>query len=513
MLTVPPGEVEAEERREQRHRDRDRHQERRAEPAQEQPQHDDRERDAETEVVADHLDGTMDVGGLVVCLPEHEARAGERSFGERRRRGLEPLHHLQDVHADLAVGVHRDGPRAVGEDEALAVGERDLDVRDVAQPHREPVAPLQDQLPEVPRLERAGEPQRVAPLADAHVAARDVLVGAGQTGRGRELDAEARGLVGVEGDAHLALAPAVDLGARDPGHALEPGLHDLLGVLLVALDVARVALPGLRHEPRDGAAVAADGVDDRLVGVLGVARHAVEAVEHLDEPAPQIVPDHELDGHLALAALGLGDDAAHAGQPAQHLLLRLDDLRLDLLGRRGPPPGADGDLRPLDLGRELDGEAGQADRAEQEDEQHRHQGGGPVRQREARPDHCDGSAFTTRTGCPGRRRSPPQVTTRSPGARRDRITPKAPRSRPAPAVRGAGARRRGPPRGRRGEARPDHPEGSAFTIRTGCPGRRRSPPRVTTRSPGAMPSTSMSSSWAIPGTTATRSARPFSSTR
>ena len=54
----------------------------------------------------------------------------------------------------------------------------------------------------------------------------------------------------------------------------------------------------------------------------GVARNAIEAVEHLDQPAPQVVPDQELDGHLALAALGPGDDAAHPQQPAQHLLLR-----------------------------------------------------------------------------------------------------------------------------------------------------------------------------------------------
>ena len=440
----PPGEVEAQERREQRHRYRDRHQQRRAEPAQEQPEHGYREQDAETEVVADHLDRPNDVGGLVVGLLEHELRAGERTFGELRRRDPEPLHHREDVHADLAVGVHRDRPHAVGDDEALAIGERDLDVGHVAQPHRKAVAPLQDQLSEVPGIERAGEPQRVAPLADVHVAAGDVLVGAGESRRGRELDIEARGLVGVEGDADLALAPAVDLGARDPGHALEPGLDDLLGVLLVALDVARVPLPGDGHEPRDGAAVAAHGVDDRLVGVLGVARNAVEAVEHLDQPAPKVVPDQELDGHLALAALGLGDDAAHPGQAAQHLLLRLDDLRLDLLRRGGPPRGTDGDLRPLDLGRELDGEAGHADGAEQDDEKHRHQRGGPVGERETRP---------------------------------------------------------------------DHPEAPSFTILTACPGRSRSPPRMTTRSPGAMPSTSISSPSAIPGVTATRSARPFSSTR
>ena len=427
----PPGELEAEERGEERDRDRDRHQERGAEPAQEQPQHDDGEHDAEPEVVADHLDRSVDVGGLVVDLPEHEPRAGERAFGELRRRGPEPLHHLEDVHADLAVGVHRDGPHPVGDDEALAVCERDLDVGHVAQPDGQAVAPLQDQLPEVLGIERAGEPQRVAALADAHVAAGDVLVGAGEAGRGRKPDAETRGPVGVEGDAHLALAPAVDLGARDAGHALEPGLDDLLRVLLVALDVARVPLPGGGHEPRDGAAVAAHGVDDRLVGVLGVARHAVEAVEHLDQPAPQVVPDHELDGHLALAALGLGDDAAHPGQPAQHLLLRLDDLRLDLLRRGGAPCGADGDLRPLDLGRELDGEAGQADGAEQDDEQHRHQGGGAVRQREARPDHPEGSIIP---------RTPSVILT-------------APRSRPSPAARGAGARRRESRHGHRGRCR------------------------------------------------------------
>ena len=340
--------------------------------------------------------------------------------------------------------VHRNRPHAIGNDEALAIGERDLDVGHVAQAHRKAVAPLQDQLSEVPGVERAGEPQRVAPLADAHVASGDVLVGAGQPRRGRKLHTEARGPVGIEGEADLAVPPAVDLGARDPGHALEPGLDDLLGVFLVSLDVARVPLPGDGHEPRDGSAVAAHGVDHRLVGVLRIARNAVEAVEHLDQPAPKVVPHQELDGHLALAALGLGHDAAHPRQAAKHLLLRLDDLRFDFLRSGGPPRGSNGDLRALDFGGELDGEAGHADGPEQDDEQHRDQSGSPVGE---------------------------------------------------------------------GQARPDHPEGVPVMTVTGCPGRSRSPPRVTTRSPGEMPLTSMSSPCAMPGVTTTRSARPLSSTR
>ena len=66
---------------------------------------------------------------------------------------------------------------------------------------------------------------------------------------------------------------------------------------------------------------------------VGVARNAVEAVERLDQPAPQVVPDQELDGHLTLAALGLGDDAAHPRQTAQHLLLRF--CRHELPGFEG----------------------------------------------------------------------------------------------------------------------------------------------------------------------------------
>ena len=446
----PPGSVEAEERRKERHRYRHRNQQRRAEPPQEPPQHHDGEHDAQSEVVADHLDRAMNVDGLVVDLPERQVRAREGAPDEFHRCLLEARHHFQDVHADLAMGVHRDRAHPVGEHEALAIDERDLDVGHVAQPHREAVAPFQHQPPELLGTERSGEPQRVAALADAHVPARDVLVGAGQACRGRKLDSEARRLVRVEGDADFAFASAVDLGACDTGYALEPRLDHLLGVVLVTLDVAGVPFAGARDEPGDGTAVAADGVDDRLVGVLGIARNAVEAVEDLNEAAAQVVPDHELDGHLALAALGLGDDAVHPRQPAQHLFLRLDDLRLDLLGSGGAPRGADGDLRPLDLGGELDRKPRQAERTEQGDEEHRDQRRGRVGERESRPAHPAGWADL---------------------------------------------------------------EGLEGMTATGCPGRSRSPPRITTRSPAVMPSTSMRSPWAMPGVTATRSARSFSPTR
>ena len=105
---------------------------------------------------------------------------------------------------------------SVRQHEALAIGERDLDVGHVAQPYRKPVPPLQHQVAEGPGIERAGEPQGVATLADVHVAAGDVLVAAGEAGRGREVDAEARGPVRVERDPDLAFAPPVDLRARHP---------------------------------------------------------------------------------------------------------------------------------------------------------------------------------------------------------------------------------------------------------------------------------------------------------
>ena len=442
----PPGEVERQERREEGHRDRDRDQQRRAQAVQEPPQHPDRERHAEAQVVAHHREGAVDVDGLVVNLFEGEPRALERPLGQLRRGLPEPRHHFEDVHPDLSVGVHRDRSHSPGEDEALAIDEGHFGVRDVPQPHRESVAPLEDQLAKPLGVHRAGEAQGVAALADAHVAAGGVLVGAGQASRRGQVDAEARRLVRIEGDADLALAPPVDLGARHPGDALQTGLHDLFGVVLVALDIARVPLPGAGDEPRDGAAPPADGIDHRLVRVLGVAGNPVQAVEHFDEPAAQIVADREFDGDFALPALGLGNDAGHPGQPAQHLLLRLDDLRLHLLGRGGAPRGADGDLRSLDLGRQLDRQARKAEAAEQDDEQYRDQRRGGVGEREPGPAHAEASAVD---GAGGEVAGPGMES-----ADRARLMSGVRRpSRRPPTARNAAARRPGSPRGRRGRRR------------------------------------------------------------
>jgi hypothetical protein len=273
------------------------------------------------------------------------------------------------------------------DDEALAVHHLYVDVGDVAQHHGPAVTPFQYQLAELPGVKGAGEAQRVAALAYAGLAGGNVFVASGEPGGIGKLDAQARGLVGVESDAHLALAAAANLGTGDARNPLEARLNDFLDVVLVALDVSRVAVDGLEDEPGDGAAAAAHGADDGLIGVIGIAGHAVGAVQYFQKTAPQILAHGKGDGDLALAAPGLGEHLGHARQAPQHLLLRLDDFRLDFFRRRRAPRGANGDLGLLDLGGELHRQTPETYRSEQHHQQHRDQRPHRIGKRQPGPAH------------------------------------------------------------------------------------------------------------------------------
>ncbi len=356
----------------------------------------------------------MDVDGLVVHLFQRQIGARQRPLSQLLGGALEPVHDIQHVDADFPVGVDGHGAFAPGDDETLSVHHALFDYRHVAQSYRLAVAPVEHHVAELLRVVRAGEAQGVTAFADVGFATGDVLVATSAACRFRQLDAQHCRPVGVESNPHFALAPATNLGPGDTGHALEACLHDLLHVVLVALDIARVAVGGLENEPGDGAAAPAHGADHRLVGVVRITGDAIQAIENFQQTTIEIMTDLELDADLALAPARLGEHLGHPRQSPQYLLLGLDDLRFHLFRRRRAPAGADGDLGLLDLRGQLYGQSRETQGAEQHHQQHRYRCRHGVAQRQPRPAHGKSTVSMMVTLCPGRRRSPPRTTTRSP---------------------------------------------------------------------------------------------------
>ena len=241
------------------------------------------------------------------------------------------------------------------------------------------VSPGQHHVTQLLELVLAGEPDGV--LAAPHVleSAGDVRVAAGHAREQGHIDAERRGPIGIEGDAYLAVAAAVDVGVRDPGYALDARLDDLLDEILVTGDVPLVARQGLDREPGDRIAEAsAARVHDRLIDVDRVARYPVQAIHDLDQGALELRVDVEAQGNGTAATRSGGFHQLQAGQAAQRVLLGLDDFRFHLLGRGGAPAGGDLDNRALDVRYHLHRHAQQGDGAEQQHQQDGHDDGDGV---------------------------------------------------------------------------------------------------------------------------------------
>ena len=336
----------------------------------------------------------------------------QRARAQFRRGLLQAGHDPQHIDARLALGVDRDGRRAPGQHKALFVGPAFLDRGHIAQIDRSARAPFQDHPAQITRLIFAGEAQAVFTLAHIGETAGDIRAGAGQLHHPIELHAEARHLVGIKGDPELPLAAAIDLRAGHARHALKTRLHDLFNIIFVGLDRSFIARRGLDDEPGDGPRVLPDRRDRRLGGVSGIIGDLIEPVHHLDQGAPHVHIDREAQIDLGPPLKGLRANLGQARQAAQHIFLDLDDLGLHLIGRGRAPVGGDRDLRLLDLGGKLDGQARQADQAEDQDQRQRDQQGHGIGQPRAGDDHRR-PPLMIRTGWPGRRRSLPRVTIRS----------------------------------------------------------------------------------------------------
>ncbi len=248
------------------------------------------------------------------------------------------------------------------------------DRRDVGEAHGPPVAPVEHQLAEVVRPVAAGKAQRVLAPAELGEAAGDVVRAAGDADDGRDRDAELRGAVGIELDAQLVRRAGIDVDRADARDRLDARAHQVLDLAPVVLDRAGRARLQLHEEPgqrlvRPAAAVLAER-DARRVGVARQRRQLVHARDHVDERAAHVRADRELEVDEGAACIRERLDLLQARQAAQRLLLRLDQLGLDLGGRGRAPAGEDRDDRLVDVREQLHRQADERDEAEHDDEAH-----------------------------------------------------------------------------------------------------------------------------------------------
>jgi hypothetical protein len=111
---------------------------------------------------------------------------------------------------------------------------------------------------------------------------------------------------------------------------------------------------------------------DRAVRVARQRGQAAHAADDIDERRFHVRADRERQEDLAAAGIGVAVDFLNAREALQHLLLGLEQLGLDFLGRGAAPVREDRDLRTLDVGEELQRQVLQTERAEQAHEQHSH---------------------------------------------------------------------------------------------------------------------------------------------
>ena len=248
------------------------------------------------------------------------------------------------------------------------ITEDGLDARDVVKMNRLAVPPREHHVVEALDAVLARESDRIRTPADVLKSAGHVGVVTGEPSKSGYFDAQRRGLIRVESDPHLPVSAAVDVSRGDTRDLLDFGLDDFLHEILIAGDVAVVTGKGLDGKPGDGGAeTPAPRIDDRLVHIGRITRHAVEPIHHLDQRSFQPSIDAKIEGDGSVAAARGRLDFLQSGQAAKRILLGLDDLRFDLLGRRRPPPGIDLDERSFNVGDHLDRHADERDGPEHQD--------------------------------------------------------------------------------------------------------------------------------------------------
>jgi len=351
--------------------DRDTDQERRPELAQEQPQHADREDDPRDQVAAHEAERLVDENRRLEGLLDRETHLGERPFPQLPDLRADRAQRCQHIGPGFLLDLDRDGRVVVLHRERVAVAALDRDGRDVGETHRPPVAPVEHEVAELLRPVAAGKAQGVRAPAELREAAGHVVRAARDTGDHGDRDAEFRGAVGIEGDAQFVRRAGMDGDRADARDRLDARAHQVLDLAPVVLDRAGRAGLQLHEEPGQRfvrAAAAGAKLDARRVGVAWQRRQLVHARNHVDQRAAHVRADREFEVDERAAGVCEGLDLLQSRQAAQRLLLRLDQLGLDL-GRRGGAPGREyRDDRLLDVRKELHRQPDQRDDAEHDDE-------------------------------------------------------------------------------------------------------------------------------------------------
>ena len=253
------------------------------------------------------------------------------------------------------------------------VGHAVLDRRDVAQQDRMPVALADDDVAELgDRLHAAARAQRHLRRAGLDAAAGNLgvlrLQRARDVGHGQVVGLQPRR---VERDVDLALPSADQQDLADAVDALELAPQRLVGVLGDVAD----RLVGGDRDRHDRRRVRIELLDRRLLDVLRQERQdAVDAVAHFLRGDVAVLLEQEGDDHGRHAFGGRRAQFVDAADGVDGFLDLVRDLGLDFLWRRAWQARRHDDGGEIDLGKAIEAEPGERERADDRQRENQHAG-------------------------------------------------------------------------------------------------------------------------------------------
>ena len=235
--------------------------------------------------------------------------------------------------------IHRNGRTALVDHKTFRICHPHIHLGHITQQHRTPVAPVEYHFTQLLDRKGTGKTQGIAPLANIGSTGRDILVGTCQLRNYWNLNTQTRGLVGIKGDTYFAWSSAAHLGHGHTTDTLIAGLYNILDKIQIGDNIAIIARQRLDNKPGDCPTAFADGTQHRLIGIIRVTAHPVQAIQHINQPALQVSTHGKGNRNAGAATLCRRVHLGHALQATQHLFLWLDDFSLDFLRGRCTPAG------------------------------------------------------------------------------------------------------------------------------------------------------------------------------
>ena len=294
-------------------------------------------------------DGGIDIDSLVIDLFYLQGVLGKDRFVEIGQNGAHAFHGFDHIGAGLAGDVEGNGRFAKMADHRLGFLVIETDLRNIA--HRNPrhasrrrvfETAEDDGTDRIQRVEFALCANHIAALSFLYVARRDRGVGLAQglddLGHSKAVPGHE---FGIDDDPDFPLTAAVDIGVGDAGHPFEPVLDDVLDKIAVAVDVAGIPRLAFENDPGDGGIIVAGGIQSRLVGLVGVCLHLVEAVAHQKQRPVHVLAHVEFKSNLAAAVFRPARHFHQAFQALELFFLAVDDFPLYFRWGCSAPEGAD----------------------------------------------------------------------------------------------------------------------------------------------------------------------------